>query len=358
MSSRDTILAGIARLRERWWRVYVLRHALQALFYLLLISALLLLVFKDLAPATLAVPLVGAAFLAGLGAAFLGRPSEAGLAKAFDDNAGLKDRVSSTIELMGREDPMVEALAEQAADAARSLEPKRVYPYSVPREGYWLPVPALLVAAVVFLPGLGNTRPTEDFALAASLEQRIAQLEEFLSEERDSELSPKQQELLEELQQLKAELDDKQQDRKDTMAEVAKVLENLQKARDEEEQKELELKKLLKGMQDKAGRKDLAEMLMNGEYSDALKKLKEELGKLAEELEKLEKEGASPEELKQLEAMLAEMKEMEAKMLELMQLDMDLEMMGEAIDFLAHWDGELGDLADLDPSQMVEPGEP
>jgi len=351
MSSRDTILAGIARLRDRWWRVYVLRHALQALFYLLLLSALLLLVFEQLAPTSLALPLVGAAFLAGVGAAFLGRPSEAALAKAFDDNAGLKDRVSSTIELMDRQDPMVEALAEQAADAARNLEPKRVYPYAVPREGYWLPVPALLLAAVIFLPGLGNTGPTEDAALAATVEERIAQLEEFLSEERDQELSPKQKELLEELLQLKTELDEKKQDRKDTMAEVAKVLENLQKAREEEEQKELELKKLLKGMQDKAGRKDLAEMLMNGEYSDALKKLQEEL-------EKQKKEGASPEELQQLEAQLAEMKEMEAKMLELMQLDMSLQMMGEAIDFLAHFDGDLGDLADLDPNQMMEPGEP
>ena len=358
MSSRDTILAGIARLRARWWRVHVLRHALQALFYLLLVGALVLLVFEDLELATLAAPLVGLAFLSGVAAAFLGRPSEAALAKAFDDNADLKDRVSSTVELMGQQGPMVEALTEQAAEAARTLEPRTVYPYAMPREGYWMPVPALILAAVVFLPGLVKTQPKVDEDLAATVEEQMAQLEELLSQERREELSPKQKELKDLLLELKAELDEKKQDRKDTMAEVAKVLEDLQKARDEEEQKELELKKLLKSMQDKAGRKDLAEMLMNGEYSDALKKLQEELEKLQEELEKLEKEGATPEELKQLEAMLAEMEEMEAKMLELMQIDMDLEMMGEAIDFLAHFDGELGDLADLDPSQMMEPGEP
>jgi len=358
MSRRDTILAGIARLRARWWRVHVLRHALQALFYLLLVGALVLLVFEDLALATLATPLVGLALLAGLAAAFLGRPSQAALAKAFDDNADLKDRVSSTVELMGQEGPMVEALTEQAAEAARTLEPRTVYPYAMPREGYWLPVPALLVAAVVLLPGLGKSEPKEDQALAATVEQQMAQLEELLSRESREELSPKQKEILDELLQLKAELDEKQQDRKDTMAEVAKVLENLQKAREEEERKELELKKLLKGMQDKAGRKDLAEMIMNGEYSDALKKLQEELERLQDELAKQEQEGATPEALKQLEAMLADMEEMEARMLELLQLDMDLEMMGEAIDFLAHFDGDLGDLADLDPNQMVEPGEP
>lgn len=358
MSRRDTILAGIGRLRARWWRVHVLRHALQALFYLLLVAALVLLVLEDLAPAALAAPLAGLALLAGLAAAFLGRPSQAALAKAFDDNAGLKDRVSSTVELMDQEGPMVEALAEEAAEAARSLEPRTVYPYAMPREGFWLPVPALLIAAVVFLPGLGKSEPLEDEALAATVEQQMAQLEELLSQQGRQELSPKQKEILEELQQLKAELDEKRQDRKDTMAEVAKALENLQKARDEEEQKELELKKLLKNLQDKAGRKDLAEMIMNGEYSDALKKLQEELERLQEELADQEREGATPEELEQLEAMLADLEEMEARMLELLQLDLDLQMMGEAIDFLAHFDGDLSDLADLDPSQMMEPGEP
>lgn len=351
MSSRDTILAGIARLRSRWWRVYALRHALQALFYLLLVAALLLLVFQDLAPATLALPLVCAAFLAGLGAAWLRRPSEAALAKTFDDSAGLADRVSSTVELLEREGPMVEALREDAAEAARGLETRRVYPYAMPREGWWLPVPALLVAAVVLLPGLGAGGTKRDPEFEKSLE-------ELLSQEEREELSPKQKELLEDLLELKTRLDDEQQDRKDTMAEVAKVLENLQKAREEEQQKELELEKLLKGLQEKSGQKDLTQLVTQGAYDEALKKLQEELEKLREELERKKEEGASPEELKRLEALLADMEEMEARMLELMQLDMDLQMMGEAIDFLAHWDGELGDLADLDPSQMIEPGEP
>ena len=62
--------------------------------------------------------------------------------------------------------------------------------------------------------------------------------------------------------------------------------------------------------------------------------------------------------MKQLEELLKDLEEIEAQMMELLQLDIDLAMMGEAIDFLAHWDGELGDLADLEPGQLVEPGEP
>jgi hypothetical protein len=362
MSSRDKILAGIARLRGRWWRVNLIRNAVQALFYLLLVGALVLLVFRQLDPGALALPLLGAAILAGAASSWLKRPSEAFLAKAFDDSAGLKDRVSSTVELMGQAgtsaDPMVEALTEEAAAAADRVEPSTVYPFAMPREGWWLPVPALLVLAVVLLQGLTNADPKPDPAFEQSLEQRLNQLDELLSQEHNKSLTPRQRETLEELLQLKAELDNKENDRKDTMAEVAKVLENLQKARDKEQEKELELKKLLKGLQEKAGQKDLAEFMMKGDYQSALNKLQEKIDELREQLKKMKEEGASPEEIKQLEELLADLEEIEAKMMELLQLNLDLSMMGEAIDFLADWDGELGDLADLDPSMLVEPGEP
>ncbi len=358
MSSRETILAGIARLRARWWRVQLVRHTLQALFYMLLAAALALLVFEDLTLAALAAPLAVAAIIAAATAAWTTRPSAAHLAKALDDTTGLRDRVSSTVELLDRKGAMVEALTDEAAQAARDLEPAGVYPYAMPREGWWMPLPALLVAAVIFLPGLTGGDPMGDPEFEATVEDRLGKLDEMLSQERDAELSPKQKELLDELLKLQAEVDQPQLDRKDTQAEVAKVLDNLRKARDEEQKKELELKKLLKGMQEKAGTKDLAEFMMKGAYNEAMKKLKEELEELREKLEKMRKEGASPEELKQLEEQIKSLEEMEAKMLELLQLDMDLSMMGDAIDFLSDWDGDLGDLADLDPNQMLEAGEP
>jgi hypothetical protein len=40
-----------------------------------------------------------------------------------------------------------------------------------------------------------------------------------------------------------------------------------------------------------------------------------------------------------------------------MELNMDLAFLGKTIDFLHDWDGELGDLAEFDPS-AIEPGEP
>ena len=162
--------------------------------------------FTGLDPGTLLLGLLGLAVVSGAGAAMLGRPSEAALAKDYDDAVGLKDRVSSSVELMGQTSPMIDALAVEAAQATRSVPPGRVYPYHVPREGWWLPVPALLIAAVLFLPGLLRADPPVDTAFETSVENRIEGLEELLSEERNKQLTPRRKELMEELEKLNREV--------------------------------------------------------------------------------------------------------------------------------------------------------
>lgn len=356
--SRETILEGIGRLRRRWWRVNLLRFGLQSLFYLLLISALILLVFPGLDASSLAVGLLGLAVLTGAATALVRRPSQAALAKDFDDIAGLKDRVSSSVELMEREGPMIEALTQEAADVTQGVAASQIYPYAMPREGWWLPVPALLVAAVLLLPGFFAEEASADTAFEELKELGIEAIEDFISQERQKELTPRQKELLEELEKLKAELSGQKMDRKDTMAEVAKMLDQLEQERTQDEKKAQELKKLLKSLQEETGKKDLEESLQNGDYQEALNKLREELEELQKKLEQMKKEDASPEELEQLEELIQQMKEIEAKMMQLMQINMDLQFMGATIDFLADWDGELGDLEDMVPAEMVEPGEP
>lgn len=361
MSRRDTILSGIARLRSRWWRVHLLRHSVQAFFYLALVGAFALLVFESVTLTQLLIAIAISAVVCGGIAAFLGRPSEAALAKAFDDRSGLKDRVSSTVELLGMEEtgnPMVEALADEAVAAAKDLQPAAVYPVEVPREGRWILVPALLVGAVLLLQGSGDAKPQPDTILKDSVKSQLEKLEELLSQEKREELSPRQKEILEELLELKASLDGQEMDRRDTMAEVAKALEDMKQAYDLEKKKEQELKQLFQGLNEKTGDQELNDMVMNNQFASALEKVREELEELREKLEQMKKDGASPEEMKALEEMIADLEEMEAKLMELLQLDMNLEMMGEAMDFLAHWDGELGELGDLEPGELVEPGEP
>jgi len=355
--NRDSVRRGILRLRSRWWRVSLLRGALRALFYVLLAAAAVLLLFPAAGfGATLVVALVATALGAVIASA-VSAPSDVALAKAYDDTAGLADRVSSTVELEAASGPMVEVLRAEAARVAAGTPAARVYPYRVPREGRWLPLPALLVAVAVFLPTFLGRRAQADEAFVGTLEQRIELLEELLSEERDRSLSERSKELLEELEKLKAQLDQEKVDKKDTQAEVARLLDQLEK--EEQQQKDLqqELKKLLKSLQENTAKQELDPELQQGDYQQALNKLEEELEKLKQELERKKKEGASPEELKELEELIEKLEEVKVKLMQLMQLDLDLAFMGKAIDFLHDWDGELGDLAEFDPA-AIEPGEP
>ena len=127
--SQQTVLEGIETLRRRWVRVAFLRFVLQSLFYLLLLAALTLLVFPAIERGTTALLLLVAAVACGALATSLRRPSPAAIAKDYDDVAGLADRVSSSIELLGREGPMVEVLHEEAARATGRIQPGGVYPF-------------------------------------------------------------------------------------------------------------------------------------------------------------------------------------------------------------------------------------
>ena len=349
---------GIRSLRARWTRVAICRFGLQASFYLLLVAAMALALFPELGRVELAVGLILLAALTGGTATWIQRPTATRLAKDFDDATGQADRVSSAIGLIEQEGPMVDALQAEAATVAASIDPGEVYPMALPREGRWLPLPALLVALALVLPMFFAEQAKGDPEFEASLEDRIEELEELLSEERKKEKSPLREKLLEELEELKAELDGEKVDRKDTMAEVAKLREQLEDERERETKKLEDLKKLLKGLQQQAGQENMARMVEQGQFQDALQKLREKIEELQKKIEELKEEGASEEEIKPLEEELARLKEIEAKLMEMLQLNFDLNMLGTAIDFLAHWDGELGDLADLDDVEMVEPGEP
>ena len=280
------------------------------------------------------------------------------LTKTYDDAVGLADRVSSTLELRSAEGAMAEALRREAAEAAGATPTTDVLPYHVPREGRWLPVPVALVVAALLIPPLLTPEARADVGFEASLEEQIDALEELLSIEREKKLSLRSKELLEELLKLRSELEGEKVEKKNTQAEVARLLDQLRKEQEKEKDREEQLKKLLKALQENTNQKSLDPSMQQGDYQKALNKLREELEELKKELEKKKKEGASPEELEALEEKIKKLKEIEAKLMELMQLNLDLSFMGAAIDFLHNWDGELGDLEDFDPDLMLEPGEP
>ena len=81
-----------------------------------------------------------------------------------------------------------------------------------------------------------------------------------------------------------------------------------------------------------------------------LKELQEELQKKKADKEK----PLSPEELEELEELLKKLEEIEAQLMKLMQIDMDLQMMGEVIDFLADFEGDLADIEDFEVGDVLK----
>lgn len=353
--TQRTILESLDRLRLRWMQVRSVSLGLQVLFYLLLAGAALLLAFPQLPALKLVLGLGVAA--AGLGAAWawIHRPDAAALAKDYDDSAGLKDRLSSSVELMAGEErtPMVDALLEDAAVATTKVQPAQVYGFALPREGRWLPVPAMMMLGVLFLNGSMGANPKVDPALESSLQAGIETIDELLSPQDSQELTKREKELMDQLKELKAKLSERGVEKKDAMAEVSKLLDQLEREEQAAQEKERKLKELLAGLKEE--NKELSEEMQQGDWQDALNKLKEKMKELEEELAKKKKEGASKEELEKLEEQLAKLREIEAQYMKLLQMNMDLDMLGHTIDFLKAFEGDLADLENMTKPDFLKP---
>ncbi|MFT7679841.1 MAG: hypothetical protein ACI8QC_003846 [Planctomycetota bacterium] len=352
--TQRTILESLDKLRLRWMQTRFVSVGLQALFYLLLAGAAVLLAFPGTPMTSLAMALLGTAALVGALTVWFTRPSAAALAKDYDDSAGLKDRISSSVELMdGPSSPMVEALVEDAAIATARVAPAQVYAYSMPREGRWLPLPLLMLLGVVFLSGPGSADQAVEAALEAKLAAGVEAIEDILSEEQNEKLSEREKEMLEQLRELKAKLSERGMEKKDAMAEVAKLLDQLEREEEAAKEGEKKLKELLAGLKEE--NKDISEEMEKGDWQDALNKLREKMKELEDEIEKKKKEGASEEELEELEQELAKMKEIEAKFMKFMNLKMDAAMLGHTMDFLEAFEGDLADLENMDPADFLKP---
>jgi len=347
------VRSGLGRLRARWTKVHGARLAVQVLFYALLSGAAVALAFPQVPLALLIGALLAASLVTGLLGGLLSRPSNTALAKEFDDQAGLADRVSSAVGLERASGAMVEALREDARAAAARLVPAEVVPLRVPREGYWLPVPVLLFAGAVLLGGAFSGERERDPLLKETIEQQLSKLDELISEERGKRESERRRDLIEELEKLRLKLRPEEMEKKEALEEVAKLREQMEQQREEDREKERELKQKLDELS--PGQKDdkLEQALNRGDYSEALKRLKELQDELKKKIEEQKKE-LSEEELAELEELLKKLQEIEAKLMQLMQIDMDLAMLGEVLDFLENFDGELGQLEDFDLSKVLK----
>ncbi|KAA3605149.1 MAG: hypothetical protein DWQ01_21400 [Planctomycetota bacterium] len=346
--AHQDLLFGVRRLRNRYRRVVLLRYLVQASFYGLLVTAAALVLFPAIEPWRLALAVLLAVAVTAAALGWKHRRSFTHLAKDFDNHAGWKDRFSSSVDLMQSSDPVARHLVQQTATAARDLSTEKLYPYRVPREGWLMPLPVLLVAAVLFLPGMLHGEAPPNPELESTLASQIQRVEDLLSREREEVPTENRKEVLQQLEELKKELSRDPIDKKDAMAEISKLMEEIRKSQEENEEQKAKLEEMLRNFKSNDRNQKLSEAMQAGQYADAANRIDELLEEMRDELRKLKKKGADPEKLKELEEQIRELENLKAQLLKLLNVRYDLQFAGEILDVLSECEGELGGLPDDD----------
>ncbi|TAH37265.1 MAG: hypothetical protein EYC70_09835 [Planctomycetota bacterium] len=344
-SPRESILQGAARLRRRSARMHWFRYGLRALFYGLFGAAILAWMAPEVPLWALAAGTLSFGAAVGAWCAWRRKPALLEAAKAGDDRVGDKDRLSSAVQLLGEDSPMVRALLADAAAGSHRVDPSEVYPMHVPREGWLLPLPLLACALALVLPGMLRADPRPNPELAAMAADQAAVLREFVARERQKEQTPRRKELLDQLERLAQELSREGLMKKDALSEIAKAMADLQRKRDEEQRK-LEMEQLIKSFQQNDRTRELAQEVNSGNYQDAANKVSELIEELKKEIQRKKAEGADPKLLEELEQKLRELEELKAKLLNLLNVNYDIGVMGEVLDFLGQVEGDLAALPD------------
>lgn len=163
-----------------------------------------------------AAPLVGA--FVGAVAGFLRKPGLDQVAASLDRRAGLRDRLTSGIELDAKSHPFASEVHADASAALNRLDPKQLYPVGYLR-WHSLALSAGVLAAGLFL--LGNTpifdspdRRREKEEMKKQAEEIAAVVKPVL---RDKDLSPLSKEHALELERFARELERARMDRKDSL---------------------------------------------------------------------------------------------------------------------------------------------
>jgi hypothetical protein len=251
-------------------------------------------------PWPVAISLLAIACIGATAWALSRRPTLVRAALEADNRLGLKERLTSSLELAEREGPMVDAVHEDARAHVSRLNPRRDFPLAAPRMLRWLAVPLLVFGvAYVFLP---------EFDLFGFQERAIQ------AKQREDAVKVVAQSLKEAVKPLKKETGDRDLD--DIAAAVERIAENLERGEINEKQALARLTKV--GEQIKQQRdalmsdaptpkladpssqlnisKDLANAMQEGQFGEAareMRKLQEKLnsGNMdAKTQEKLSKE--------------------------------------------------------------------
>lgn len=307
--------------------------------------------------------LVAAAVVAAIAAALVPVDPVA-IAKRYDDAAGTKDLLSSSLELDG-DDAFVRTVHEDACANVSAAGPtaRQVFPTEVPREARWLPYPALGCAAALLFLFFTSSTPIKLPPSAAEMQAResgaqtLQDIRERILREKPSELDSERLRRLKELEDL---LKNEQVNRKDALAELAKLASQLDKERQELEGKKLAAEKNATKLAKGEDLKDAQRDMEGGKYREAAAKVEKKIKELQKKLDELKKNNADKLEIEKMEQRLKALKQLLAELLDLEAIGKELGFEIEVLDALDRIEGELGELGEFDGEQFdnVQLGRP
>jgi len=255
--------------------------------------------------------ILGAAVAVGTGWAFWKRPSTVRAALEADERLGLRERLTSSLELDGVDAPMVDELHADARAHVDRIKISRDFPVQPPRMLRWLAAPAVaFLVMYVVMPewDLLNHREKVAEAKAKTQETQVKvdrlravakPVRELPGEESLTELEAAAEDLERIAEALShGEITDKQ-----AFARLENLEESLEKTR-EDLASESPIPKLKGDPKNLNQLQPVAQALKNGDYDEAAQKLKEVMQKMASGEMSKEEVDALKEDMEQLAKML------------------------------------------------------
>jgi hypothetical protein len=231
----------------------------------------------------------------------LARVSPLEAAMMADAQVGLKERLSSAVELMGEEgrSEMAELQLEDAADHARSLDPKSVYPRVFPLAARILPLSLLFLVAFFYVPTLYGRYAEVPAVVRQAIKQAGADMELMAREMDKSPLAEEVADLASEMEAAGRELRDKPVTKKEALRNLSNLA------------RKMEALKIMGGVSEELDgdmtpekKRILNELLEK--LADSLKDLPD-MAEISQKVVKAQQADLSVETLKELAAALEQM---------------------------------------------------
>ncbi len=382
-ASGDELIGILRRVRRR----LLLRRWLRCTATGLLVSAsaaclwvILTRLFPMLgAPAMPAIVMLGAGYLAGCVAAWVSRPGLVDAALASDRALGLKERLTSSLELADRRGPMVAAVHADARRIVRGLNIAKRFPLAADRRHRWVYAPLLaLGAAYMLFPEIDLLKHEARQAEARARQEAVAVKAERIQEE----LRPLKEKALDaeagaladlsaDIEALAADLERGRLTERQALAKLSNLAERLEERRGALAE-QAAAPKLGSDLSRSGMTRELARALQEGQLGAAAKKSREiadklregdlsererkalqrelnalaralsgESSELSEALAKALSEAAASLESGDIEGTLSAMKNVELSLADLDSVLDQLEQMDTMKAYLAEWQGDL-----------------